>query len=178
MSSGVEPRHATSQHDYFKVAALQVCLVDIGDLKFSASARLERLCNAHHLIVVEVKAGNGVARLRFFRFFLDAQCTPFSVKFHHPVSLWVMYRIGENSRPVMLTCRFAQVFGEVVPVENIVAKHEGAGTATDEGLDQQKRLRDSLWPLLYLKVRANAYWSPSPSSTLNFGASSGVEMTR
>ena len=43
-----------------------------------------------------------------------------------------------------------------MPIENIISKHEGAGTATDEVLAQQKRLRDSLWPLLYLIVKANA----------------------
>src|SRR5882724_11664033 len=84
---------------------------------------------------------------RLFRLFLETDCLALSVKFDHPVALWIAHLISENAR--------AALDGESVPVEiefpvkNVIAQNEGRSGVANEFSADQKSLGDSfrLWLL-------------------------------
>src|SRR5258705_2295301 len=51
----------------------EVMAIDVADFQFSARRRLERFCDAHDLVIVEIEARHRVVRLGLRRLFLDAE---------------------------------------------------------------------------------------------------------
>lgn len=59
--AGVEPRHIPIQDDNLELALLQIYVVDCGDFQLTSGGGGNPFGNFHHLVVVEIEAGNNVS---------------------------------------------------------------------------------------------------------------------
>src|SRR4051812_28440375 len=94
-------------------------------------------------MVVEIQPCNSITRFRLPRLLLDAQCPAISGEFHNSVTLRIVHWISEDPRPLGLRCRFAQVLRQIVPVENVIPKHQSTRTSGNKLLPQNERLCDT-----------------------------------
>jgi hypothetical protein len=92
----VEPCGAAGEDGHGELAALEVDVVDPGDLQLSPGARLELAGHLDDGVVVEVDAGNGVAGLGLGRLLLDRQHLPLGVELDDAVVLRVGHAVGED----------------------------------------------------------------------------------
>ena len=68
MGAGVEPGEAAAQQLDLQLAALEIAVVDVGDLELAARRRLEAGGDVEDAVVVEIEAGDGVVRRRLLGF--------------------------------------------------------------------------------------------------------------
>ena len=108
-----------------------------------AGPLLQGASQLHHLVVIEIKPSHGVTRLWFTRFFYQAECPASVIELDHAITFRILNRIGENACPASLLRSLAQAFHQVVPIEDVVSKHQGAAARTDKFLPYEKCLRDS-----------------------------------
>src|SRR6266496_724725 len=111
MRTRIQPCHATTHHHDFQLGLTQISSVDVGDLELAACTGLQRSCDRHDLIVVEIQARHRVPRLRVLRFFLNAQHKSSAVELHYSVSLRIVYWICKDATSLNFACGLAQVLG-------------------------------------------------------------------
>jgi len=65
-----------AHHLHIEFAPVEVLAIDVGNLQLAARRRLQRARNVDHPVVVEIQAGNGVARFRLGGLFLQLTACP------------------------------------------------------------------------------------------------------
>ncbi len=68
MGAGIKPGKAAAHHLYIEAVALQVDLVDVSDLQFSACGGCDPLGDLNYIVIVKVESGNGVFAFRLVGF--------------------------------------------------------------------------------------------------------------
>ena len=112
------------------------------------------MCIVNHIPVVEIQAGDYVVALGFFGLFLNGEGVVVLIEFDHTVGARVSHLVGEDSCAVLLFV-FGQLGAEPVPVENIVAKHEGNGAITNKICTKNKCLSQPVRGGLHLVFEVN-----------------------
>ncbi|MCY1426666.1 hypothetical protein D9M71_424900 [compost metagenome] len=69
--TSVQPSETASEYFNMQSATFKVGLIDAGDFQLATLRRLHMLSNFHHIVVVEIQAGDSIAGLRLPRLFLD-----------------------------------------------------------------------------------------------------------
>lgn len=95
MGTGMEPGKAAVEQLHLQIAAFEVSLVDGGDFQFTAGRGLYPTGNAHHVVVVEIQAGDCVVTLWLGRFFFDGGHTSFFVEGYYPKALRITDAVAE-----------------------------------------------------------------------------------
>ena len=83
VGAGVEPGHAAAEKFGAELAAVEVPAVHVGDLELAARGGFERFGDGDDLRVVEVDAGDGVARLGLRGLFFERDGFAGGVKLDH-----------------------------------------------------------------------------------------------
>ncbi|MNT57316.1 hypothetical protein D3C72_1946780 [compost metagenome] len=96
MGTSVQPREASTQYTDMQIAALQVSVVDVGNFEFTTMGRLHLLRDPHHIVVVEIKAGDGVIGFRMQGLFFDRNGFTIVIKLNHTKTLGVRYVVAED----------------------------------------------------------------------------------
>src|SRR5439155_18286765 len=122
--SGIEPCHAASHYLDVELAAFEIRLVDVGDLKLAARRWLERRCDVDYPLIIEIEPGDRVARSWMRGLLFDADDSPIAIEFGDTVALWIRDRIGEHRRALGSLVRSCEHRLEIVAIENIVAEHQ------------------------------------------------------
>jgi len=99
--AGVQPGETPAEPVHPQLPAPQIFHVHIRYFQFPARGWFKAAGNCHHVIVVNVKPGHGVVAPGLPGFFLDGNCLPVPVEFHHAISLRVVDVITKNSRPAL-----------------------------------------------------------------------------
>src|SRR5665811_1319052 len=94
--AGVEPCRAARQDGDGQVPALQVDLVDSGDLELAAGAGRQVRGDLDDVVVVEVQPGDRVARFRLGRLLLDGEHGAILVELDHAVCRGLADVVGEH----------------------------------------------------------------------------------
>jgi len=130
---GVQPGIAATQPLHMQIAALEVHIVDGGDLQFAARRRLDVGRNIDNVVVVEIKAGDRPIGFRLLRLFLNRDrplgC---AVKLDHAIAFGILDVIGENRSALFAVGGFLAQSRQAVAVINIVAKNHGDRVVADE----------------------------------------------
>ena len=150
VSPRVQPRIATPELVHIEVAALQIGVVDGGDLKLAAGGRLDVCSDVQHIIVVEIEAGDRPVRFRLLRLLLDRQRRAgLSVEADYAVAFRIFDVIGENGS-ALCACggRVAQ-FGKALTEIDIVAKDHCDIVLSDELAADDKGLGKAVWMWLH-----------------------------
>ncbi len=147
MGAGVEPRIAAPHRNHIELAELQIPPVHVRDLELATGRRSQPPGNVQDLVVVKVEASHGKSRLGLGRLLLDADRVARAVELHNAVPLRVANWICKDRRAAVLPGSSLQDAGEVVAMEDIVAKHQRRSIIAhepapdDEGLSQPFRAR-------------------------------------
>ena len=142
MGAGVQPAEAAAEQLHGEFALAQVVQVDIRNLEFAPGRRPDGRSHVHHLAVIKVEPGHGVARLGFSRLLLDADHPVVPVELDHAVALRVLDQVAEDDAAFLQLGAAPDDGGEIVAEEDVVAKHQAdrlAGEevpADEEGLGQ------------------------------------------
>src|SRR5450830_1147817 len=123
----VEPRHAAAEELDVEVAGFEVRPVDVRDLELAARRGFQRRRDVEHAVVVEIQAGDGVARARLLRLLLEADRVPLPVELHDAVTLGVEHAVGEDGRAGRAGGRALEHLRQAVPVEQVAAGRETLG---------------------------------------------------
>ena len=138
---GIEPGKAAAQPMHPQLAPPQVLDVYIRDLQFGSGRRFQVPRNRHHLIIVNVKAGDRVVALRLLRLLFDRQRLAFAVELHHPVAFGIIDVIPKDRGA---SFEISESFVKRVrSIEDIVAQNQCDCVLTDERLRNKKRLGDA-----------------------------------
>lgn len=154
MRPGIEPGMAAAQTLHRQLPFFQVGGVHGGDLQFAPGRGLHLLGDFHHLIIVEVKAGDGVIGFGALRFFLNGKRIAILVKFHHAETLGIADVIAKDRCAALPGGRAPEQPPEIGPVKDVIpqnqrhwgradkifADNERLGQAIGRGLD---RIRDT-----------------------------------
>ena len=140
MGAGVEPGETATEALDIQVAALEVGIVDVGDLQLAAWRGLDRLGDLDHVVVIEVQTGHGVAGLRLGWLFLDGQRLAGLVEIDHAEALRVLDPVAEYRGAFFLRRGALQFLGEVLAMENVVAEDQTHRVIADEFFTNQEGL--------------------------------------
>ncbi len=140
VGAGVEPGVAAAHDLDVELAQLEVALVDVGDLELAARRRLDVGRDVADLAVVEVQARDRVVALGHLGLFLDAEGAEVTVEFDHAIALGVVHMIGKHAGALGARIGIAQLLGQVMAVEDVVAQHQRARAVVDEVLADDEGL--------------------------------------
>lgn len=113
--------------------------VDISDFVFVLGVWFQVFGDVNYLIVVEIKAWNGIVGFRFCWFFFNGNGNIVFIKFYYVIVFRVSYLIGEN----YFVCRvivFVEQFFQFGIVENIIFQDQCCWVVINEGFVQDKSL--------------------------------------
>ena len=144
MGARIQPGKSAPQQFHLQIAALQIHLVQGGDLQLAAFRRLDVLRHLHHIVVVEVEPGHRPVRFRLQRFLLDGQRLKVLVELHHPEALRIQHLITKHRGTGGLRRRRFQLFTEALAKVDIIPQHQGAGIVADKLLANDKGLRQTV----------------------------------
>ena len=96
MRPGIQPGDAAPQLLDVQLSSLQVNVIDTGDFQLPAPSRLECGSNVHHLVVIEIQAGDGESETRLPGLLFDAQVFPAVVEFDHGVPFRIPHRVDKD----------------------------------------------------------------------------------
>ena len=144
MGAGIQPGGTAAHALHPQRAALQIDIVDIGDLQLAARRRFDLLGNLDHIVVVEIETGDGVVRLRLGRFLLNRDRLPLLVELHHAVALRILHVIAKYRGSARLAGRLLQRLAQTVAVEDVVAEDQTDRVVTNKRLANQKCLRQPI----------------------------------
>src|ERR1035441_7574066 len=100
MCTGIEPGYTPTKLLNPKLTKGKIGKIDIGDFKFSARGSFKVSGYIHNHFIVKIKPRHCVVGFWFNRLFLDADCSPISVKFHNTIALRILHIITENHCPM------------------------------------------------------------------------------
>src|SRR5262245_16268463 len=143
MSSRIEPCDAASQQLDVEAAVPQVAEIDVGDFIFAASGSAQPSCDIDDVTRITVEARDSVTRLRDCGFLLDADCFPGGIELHHAIATGIADEVGEYRRAVGLRDSAAELVGNPMSVENIVAKDQADRRVGDELCPEHESLCES-----------------------------------
>ena len=143
MSAGVEPGIAAAEALDVKIAAVQVPLIEIGDLELAARRRFQLAHRLDRAFVVEIQAGHRVVRFRRLRLFDDLQRAISGIEFDHAIALGIVDPAGEHGRAARLRRRVAQHEAQIVAVEDVVAEDQRGRLPREKVASDQECLGDA-----------------------------------
>src|SRR3546814_2184967 len=94
--SGVKPGEAAPENFHVQFAAFEIDLVDRGDFKLAACRGLDGFGDLDHVIVIEIKSGDGEIGFRLFGLFLDRYGASVLIEFDDAESFGVFDHVTEN----------------------------------------------------------------------------------
>ena len=106
--------------------------IDIGDFQLAACRGLHLCGDIKHAVVIEIEAGDGIARLGLGWFFLDADGATRGVELDHAIAFGVVHGVGEHRGAVSGGIGAFELHGQVMTIEDVVTQHQGRGGRTDE----------------------------------------------
>ena len=144
MRTGVEPGHAAAHDLDIELLQLQVAAVHVGDFQFAARRGLEIARDVADLRIVEIQAGDGIARLRLLGLFLDADGTAFGVEGDDAVALRIGDGIGKHRSASVDFRGLLQLTGQFVAIEDVVAQYQRGRVVADEIATDDEGLRQTV----------------------------------
>src|SRR5579871_5497293 len=156
MGPRVEPGIASTEPHDMNIAALQVPLVEIGDLKLAACRWLQLSRHFDGTSVIKIEPGHGIVRCRRLRLLNDPEWPVFGVKLNNPIALGIIYPAGENGRPLRLERRVAQQRAQIVTVEDVIAEDQCRGPVGEKISTDQKCFGDAAGMVLDSKRQLDA----------------------
>src|SRR5262249_10213392 len=142
--SGICP--PTFEHIPGECPSSNVSIVDISDFQFPSPRWFERLNNVKHRGVVEVHSGDGISRLRIYRFFLDLD-DMLALKNRHAETLRVFYLFQKNFGTFQLLSKRARRRQDI-PFDDVIAQHDTDRLSVCKMFRQPERFRDATFSLL------------------------------
>src|SRR5262249_16277163 len=130
-------------------AGLQVRPVDVGDLELAARRRPESGGDTGDLVVVEVETSHRPRRPWLRRLFLEAHGTAVAIELDDAIAPGTAPPVGEDGTTGGSPHGSAQVIGQAVAVEDVVAEGERDRVPADELAADQKRLGQAVRAGLY-----------------------------
>src|SRR5438045_1111333 len=110
-----------------------VRIVDVGNLEFATTGRLQRANDVVDRLVVQVNANHGVFRLRLRRLLVDVKHAA-AVESRNAKSLWIGNLLENDLRAA--TLRFISSYRRAnVSLDDVVAEHDTKRTAGREVFD-------------------------------------------
>ena len=82
-----------------KLAPFEIRSIHVGYLELAPDRRLDLAGNVHHLLIVEVKPGDGIARSGMGGLLLDGHGQPRGIELDHSVGARIVHVIPENCSP-------------------------------------------------------------------------------
>ncbi|MNE64173.1 hypothetical protein D3C80_1595690 [compost metagenome] len=140
MSAGIQPGETTAENFDTEVFLVKVGTVHIGNFQLTALGGLDALGDLDDVVVVEVKAGDGITGLGLGRFFFDAERSAVGIELNHTEALRVGNMVTKYRGAIGLFSGGAQVIGEMLTVENVVAKDQAARVFANELFTNDERL--------------------------------------
>src|SRR5215203_6532760 len=119
---------------------MEVVPIHVGDLVFASGRWLQAASDLNHLVVVEVQARNGVARLGSSRLLLQRDRLARGIELDYPVRTRFSDPIGEDCSAVNVG-KVAQLSTEPLAIEDVVAENKRHLLGTDEVRADHERLR-------------------------------------
>jgi hypothetical protein len=144
VGAGVEPGDAAAEELGAELAAFEVPAVDVGDFELAAGAGLEGFGDVDDLAVVEVDAGDGVARLGLEGFSSSEMALCGRRRTRRRRSARDPDGVGEDGGAGGVRGGVAEGLGEVVAVEDVVAEDEAAAFAGEELLADEEGLGEAV----------------------------------
>src|SRR5699024_1284486 len=92
----------------------------------------------------EVQASYGIAGLRFFGFFFQADCMVVFVKCDDTITFGVDNRVGKYGCPLLTIVGTLYQRAEIVAMEDIVTKNKRTRMAVDKRLTNNERLGQAI----------------------------------
>ena len=105
---------------------------------------LYEVITVNHSVVEEIKPGHCVPGLGVLRLLLHRYRAGVGVEFDHPVAFRIPNRITEYIAALRQAGGLFQKFGQPVPVKDVVPQNKSHGISANEGLSNQKGLREAL----------------------------------
>ena len=142
--AGVEPGGAAGEHGHREVAALEVGVVDGGDLELAAGAGREVAGDLDDVVVVEVQARHRVVRARVLGLLLDREHACRRRRTRRRRRPWARLTWWAKMCPPRTSVSSRRARAEAGAVEDVVAEHEGDGVVADEVGADDERLRQAV----------------------------------
>src|SRR5476649_1513488 len=144
VGAGIQPRIASAHDLYRQLAPLHVDTVKVGNLKLASWRWLDAFGDVHYVLVIEVKTGHRVVRLRLKRLLFEADRLALCIELYNAVTLRIVYVIGENTRAILTQHRACQQLIEMMAVIDVIAQHQGRQVIADELFADDECLRQSI----------------------------------
>jgi hypothetical protein len=94
--SCVEPSKASPHDFYIQFSLFKIDTVNVGNLQFFTSSRLQGLGDFNYFGIIEKQPGYGITALGMPRLFFNANRLPATIKLHHPLAFGIVHRVREN----------------------------------------------------------------------------------
>ena len=146
----VQPDKVAVELDHMQLAAAQVFQIDVRDLELAARRGLEVVRDLHHVIVIEIQAGDDIIRLGVARLFLDRDRAALLIELDHTERPRVVHIVAEHTRAPAQRKRLVQIAFKIRRIEDVVAQHEAHVVRADELLADQQRVCDAARHILHL----------------------------
>ena len=150
MRAGVQPGHAPAHGLHGQRALAEVMAVHVGDLELAARRGLERGGNIEDAVVVKVQPRDGVVGPRPRGLFFDANGALLTIKLDHTVALRIRNTIRKDRGAAGACVRALQLHGQVMAVEDVVAKDKDACILAHKAAAQNESLRQAVGRGLHL----------------------------
>lgn len=140
----IQPGMAAAQTLHRQLPSFQVGGVHGGDLQFAPGRGLHPPRDLHHLIIVEVEAGDGVIGFGALRFFFDGERVAILVKFHHAEALRVADVVAEDGRAALPGSRAPEQPPEIGPVKDVIPQNQRHRVLPDKIFADDERLGQAI----------------------------------
>ena len=143
MGSRIEPGEAAAHSFHNKPPFFEVLAVEVGDLVFAASGRLEHGGLFDDIVGVEVEADYCVVGFGLRRLLFERDCAALSVELHDAIALWVADAVAED-RWLVTRSRLLEKARQIRSIEDIVAKNKAGIVIAEKLAAENKGLSESV----------------------------------
>ena len=147
VGAGVQPSDATPHETHCEAALAQIAPVQIRYFQFAASGGFEGRGHPHHVVVVEIEAGDGMVGGRVRRLLHDVHRLAVFVA-HHPEAMRLSHLMCEHRGARVLRQGIAHHARKVRAKEDVVAQDERHRVLADEGGANAEGVRQPAWRVL------------------------------
>ena len=130
--TGVQPGHAPEEPDDPQLFPAEVLVVDGGDLQFPPGGGLYVFGDLHHVVVVEIEAGDGEFGLGLVGFFLQGEDFAGLVELYHAELGGVVDGVAEDDGALLQRGGLLKKDRKAAAVEDIISQNQRHLVFSDE----------------------------------------------
>src|SRR5262249_11649059 len=144
VGSHVEPSISTT-HDYnVQCLHFEIAAIEIGDFQLTPCRRLDLGRDITGLLVIKVESRHSIAGSWRRRLLFAANCSLIRVELDNAIALRIGDVICKDAGSVCLLPSILKELDHVMPIEDVIAQYQGAGSTAKELPPNDKRLRQSV----------------------------------